>query len=170
MPLTPTFPRPASCIFPPRFYTASRSPVLPRSVVIRDTVVKNIPNAVFSVLQEDSVRVHIDHTGPALSIHGLKGRFDRHGLFVHNSTDLSTMRLVVHAADPHSGVKTLDWMLGTRKLSRDVGHGTVGVHRHGNGVRLLLNLRWLSDFEGVECSIGYARKTFGAVEYDSSHC
>ena len=82
--------------------------------------------------------MYIDHTGPALSIEGLKGRLDRQGLYVHNTTDLSTMKLLVHAADPHSGLETLNWMLGTRALSRDVGHGSVGVHRLDNAVSLLL--------------------------------
>ncbi|KAK7493739.1 hypothetical protein BaRGS_00015068, partial [Batillaria attramentaria] len=82
--------------------------------------------------REDSVRVSIDHTGPSVSIEGLRGRFGRDGLYVHNTTDLSSMLLLVHAADPHSGIKTLEWTLGTRDLSVDVGRGAIGVNRYGN--------------------------------------
>ncbi|KAK7483107.1 hypothetical protein BaRGS_00025675, partial [Batillaria attramentaria] len=81
---------------------------------------------------EDRVRVSIDHTGPSLSIEGLRGRFGQDGLYVHNTTDLSSMLLLVHAADPHSGIKTLEWTLGTRDLSDDVGSGAVGVQRLDN--------------------------------------
>nr|KAG5704406.1 hypothetical protein BaRGS_031112 [Batillaria attramentaria] len=81
---------------------------------------------------EDSVRVSIDHTGPSVSIEGLRGRFGRDGLYVHNTTDLSSMLLLVHAADPHSGIKTLEWTLGTRDLSVDVGRGAIGTACNGN--------------------------------------
>ena len=39
--------------------------------------------------------VHVDHTGPEVSVLGLRGRLGRHGLYVHNSTDLSAMTLAV---------------------------------------------------------------------------
>ncbi|KAK7493734.1 hypothetical protein BaRGS_00015063 [Batillaria attramentaria] len=78
---------------------------------------------------EDSVQVSIDHTGPSVSIEGLRGRFGRDGLYVHNTTDLSSMLLLVRAADPHSGIKTLEWTLGTRDLSHDLGSGAIGVNR-----------------------------------------
>ncbi|KAK7496758.1 hypothetical protein BaRGS_00011967, partial [Batillaria attramentaria] len=79
--------------------------------------------------KEDTVRVSIDHTGPSVSIEGLRGRFGRDGLYVHNATDLSSMKLLVHASDPHSGIKTLMWKLGTSDLSQDVGSEAVGVQR-----------------------------------------
>nr|KAG5696653.1 hypothetical protein BaRGS_023062 [Batillaria attramentaria] len=87
--------------------------------------------------EEDRVRVSIDHTGPSLSIEGLRGRFGQDGLYVHNTTDLSSMLLLVHTADPHSGIKTLEWTLGTRDLSDDVGSGAVGVQRLDNTRYLL---------------------------------
>ncbi|KAK7496757.1 hypothetical protein BaRGS_00011966, partial [Batillaria attramentaria] len=78
--------------------------------------------------KEDKVRVSIDHTGPSVSIEGLRGRFGREGLYVHNP-DLSSMLLLVHASDPHGGIKILMWQLGTRDLADDVGSGAVDVHR-----------------------------------------
>ncbi|KAK7460765.1 hypothetical protein BaRGS_00038812, partial [Batillaria attramentaria] len=77
----------------------------------------------------ESVIVSIDHTGPDVSMEGLRGTFGRDGLYVHNNTDLSTMVLVVHASDPHSGVKTLTWIIGTKDGSDDVGRGAAAVQR-----------------------------------------
>ena len=90
----------------------------------------------YRCLQEDSVRVSIDHSGPEVTVEGLRGRWDRDGLYVHNSTDLSTMRLVLSAADPHSGLTTLHWALSTHPLAADVGEGAVGVQRLDNGVTM----------------------------------
>jgi hypothetical protein len=78
--------------------------------------------------------VSIDHTGPVLSLEGLRGRWDTDGLYVHNSTDLSKLRLVLTAEDPHSGLATLRWTLGTRTLAKDVGEGAVAVQRMVNVV------------------------------------
>jgi hypothetical protein len=83
------------------------------------------------------VRVHVDHTGPEVWVEGLRGRWDTDGLYVHNSTDLSTMRLVLTAQDTHSGLATLQWKLGTRPLANDVGEGAVSVERLQNSVRAL---------------------------------
>ncbi|KAK7493722.1 hypothetical protein BaRGS_00015051, partial [Batillaria attramentaria] len=82
--------------------------------------------------KEDEAEVSIDHTGPSVSIEGLRGRFGRDGLYVHNTTDLSSMLLLIHVTDPHSGIKTLEWTLGTRDLAGDVGRGTIGVQRLKN--------------------------------------
>ncbi|XP_070207962.1 uncharacterized protein [Littorina saxatilis] len=82
--------------------------------------------------QEDSVRVSIDHTGPYVSVLGLQGRWGRNQLYVHNNTDLSTMTLMVHALDPHSGLLTVHWKLGTSNLADDVGKGAVAVQRLDN--------------------------------------
>ncbi|KAK7496778.1 hypothetical protein BaRGS_00011987, partial [Batillaria attramentaria] len=81
---------------------------------------------------EDNVTVSIDHTAPSLSVVGLRGRFGLDGLYVHNATGLLSMQLLVHAADPHSGIKTLEWKLGTRDLSDDLGRRAVGVQRMKN--------------------------------------
>ncbi|KAK7092487.1 uncharacterized protein [Littorina saxatilis] len=76
-----------------------------------------------------STTVHIDHTGPKVTVHGLQGRLGKHGLYVHNSTDLSAITLSVHASDPHSGLERLDLIVGTTYLSEDVAHKTKGVQR-----------------------------------------
>ena len=69
---------------------------------------------------------------------GLRGRWNRDGLYVHNSTDLSTMRLVLSAADPHSGLTTLRWALSTGQPTGHVGDGAAGVQRLDNGVSMTL--------------------------------
>ena len=78
--------------------------------------------------------MYIDHSGPELDVWGLRGRWDTDGLYVHNSTDLSTMRLMVSARDDHSGLYTFKWKLGSRPLSGDVGQDTVAIQRHVNMV------------------------------------
>ena len=84
--------------------------------------------------QVASTVFHIDHTGPEVSVLGLQGRLGRHGLYVHNSTDLSAMTLAVRVSDEHSGVHTIDVSVGTRYLSDDVAHRSVGVQRLDNVV------------------------------------
>ena len=88
-------------------------------------------------LQVDSTVVHVDHTGPQVSVLGLQGRLGRHGLYVHNSTDLSAMRLAVNVSDEHSGIYTIWVSVGTRYLSDDVAHSAVGVQRLDNVVSWL---------------------------------
>ena len=67
-------------------------------------------------------------------IFGLKGRLDRDVVYVHCNTDLSRMQLLAQTADPHSGLLTLQWTLGTHNLSNDLGSGAVGVQRLPNVV------------------------------------
>lgn len=83
--------------------------------------------------------VHVDHTGPEVSVLGLRGRLGRHGLYVHNSTDLSAMTLAVRVSDEHSGVHTIGVSVGTSYLSDDVAHGSVGVQRLDNVVSPWIN-------------------------------
>ena len=78
----------------------------------------------------------IDHSGPEVPIAGLKGRLDRNVVLVHNSTDLSRMQLLVQALDPHSGLLTMQWVLGTHNMSSDLGGGAVGVQRLPNVVSM----------------------------------
>ena len=70
--------------------------------------------------------VHVDHTGPQVSVLGLQ---DRHGLYVYNATDLSTVTLAVNVSDEHSGIYTIELALGTAYLSDDVAHRSVRVQR-----------------------------------------
>ena len=90
------------------------------------------------VYQEDSVRVSIDYSGPEIDVQGLRGRWNTEGLYIHNTTDLSTMVLVLTAADPHSGLSALQWTLSTHPLAEDVGRGAVGVQRLDNTVIIWL--------------------------------
>lgn len=78
----------------------------------------------------------IDHSVPEVPIAGLKGRLDRDVVLVHNNTDLSRMQLLVQASDPHSGLLTMQWVLGTHNLSSDLGDGAVGVQRLPNVVSM----------------------------------
>jgi hypothetical protein len=80
--------------------------------------------------------VYIDHTPPELSIVGMRGRWNTDGLNVHNSTDLSTMRLVLTSLDTHSALNTLRWTLGTDPHGSDIGQGAISVQRMNNVVSL----------------------------------
>ena len=73
-----------------------------------------------------SAVVHVDHTGPHVSVLRLQ---DRHGLYVYNATDLSTVMLAVNVSDEHSGIYTIEVALGTTYLSDDVAHRSVRVQR-----------------------------------------
>ena len=82
----------------------------------------------------DDVRVHVDHTAPVARELGLRGRWGRTGLYVHDSTDMSSMELVLEGSDPHSGLSSILWALGTQPFGDDVGRGAAGVQRLDNVV------------------------------------
>ena len=82
----------------------------------------------------DDVRVHVDHTAPVVRELGLRGRWGRTGLYVHDSTDLSTMELVLEGSDPHSGLLSILWSLGTQPFGDDLGRRAAGVQRLDNVV------------------------------------
>ena len=91
-------------------------------------------SCLFLFLQAASTLVHVDHTGPDVSVLGLQGRLGRGGLYVHSSTDLAAIRLAAHVSDAHSGIRTLEVSMGTRSLADDVAHRAAGVHRLDNVV------------------------------------
>ena len=83
---------------------------------------------------QDSVTVTVDSTGPELRDRGLRGRWGRDGLHVHNFTDLSLMKLVLEVSDPHSGMTALSWALGTMSGADDLGSRSLHVQRVSEGV------------------------------------
>ena len=82
----------------------------------------------------DNVTVKIDSTPPDLQEMGLRGRWGRTGLYVHNFTDLSRMVLVIEASDSHSGLASLSWSVGTQNSSSDLGLQAFAVQRLGSAV------------------------------------
>ncbi|XP_067670393.1 uncharacterized protein [Haliotis asinina] len=74
---------------------------------------------------EESVRVYIDSTVPDISNMWLVKDGGNKQVYVHDSLDLSTMMLQFDVIDPHSGVKTIEWYLGTADSSEDLGHGVL---------------------------------------------
>ncbi|XP_046569939.1 uncharacterized protein LOC124278266 [Haliotis rubra] len=74
---------------------------------------------------EESVRVYIDSTVPDISNMWLVKDDGNKQVYVHDSLDLSTMMLQFDVIDPHSGVKTIEWYLGTADSSEDLGHGVL---------------------------------------------
>ena len=70
----------------------------------------------------ESTTVHIDSTVPEINNLWLV-RNTSNELYVHHSGDLSQMVLQFEAMDPHSGIYSVEWFLGTRLDSSDVGHG-----------------------------------------------
>ena len=81
----------------------------------------------------------VDSSPPVLKLWGLE-----HGgvrmLYVHRVEDLSQMSITLDAIDPHSGIKTVKWFLGTSIDSADVGRLTEPVNRYAKGVRFSDNI------------------------------
>lgn len=44
------------------------------------------------------------------------------------------MMLEVEVLDPHSGIKTIEWTLGTSDRSANIGHQAISVQNVENGV------------------------------------
>ena len=74
----------------------------------------------------ENVTVHFDRTVPDI-INMWIVRDKNKELYVHNSDDLSQMVLQFEAMDPHSGIYSVEWFLGTRLNTSDVGHGAVPI-------------------------------------------
>ena len=70
----------------------------------------------------ENVTVHIDRTVPDISNMWLV-RNNNKELYVHHSVDLSHMVLQFEAMDPHSGIYSMEWFLGTQVNTSDVGYG-----------------------------------------------
>ncbi|XP_041349352.1 uncharacterized protein LOC121368680 [Gigantopelta aegis] len=75
---------------------------------------------------QENVTVHIDHTVPDINNMWLVRNKNRE-LYVHNSRDLSDMVLEFDASDPHSGIYSVEWFLGTQLNTSDIGKGYLPV-------------------------------------------
>ncbi|XP_061196785.1 uncharacterized protein LOC133205060 [Saccostrea echinata] len=75
----------------------------------------------------DSVFVLIDTSVPDIENIWLRRNF--HGdVYVHNSKELSKMKLKFDAFDLESGLKTIHWYLGSNSGASDLGNGSFGVN------------------------------------------
>ncbi|XP_046356144.2 uncharacterized protein LOC124135035 isoform X2 [Haliotis rufescens] len=77
---------------------------------------------------EESVRVHIDSTVPDISNMWLVKDGNKQ-VYVHDSLDLSTMVFHFDVIDPDSGVEFVEWYLGIKDSSEDLGHGVLPVQK-----------------------------------------
>ena len=82
----------------------------------------------------ENVTVHIDRTVPDISNMWLV-RNKNKKLFVHHSVDLSHMVLQFEAMDPHSGIFSMEWFLGTQVNTSDVGKGALPAVNVSTSVR-----------------------------------
>jgi len=81
--------------------------------------------------------VNIDSSAAEINDLGLNK--DGHNLlYVHNTTDLSQMKVEFNAEDHHSGLFSIVWLLGTFPNGRDIGFGSIGVHEIPKDVRILI--------------------------------
>ncbi|XP_041349360.1 LOW QUALITY PROTEIN: uncharacterized protein LOC121368688 [Gigantopelta aegis] len=89
---------------------------------------------VFKITAEDvmenrlceNVTVHIDRTVPYINNMWLVRGANKE-LYVHHSTDLSHMVLELEATDPHSGILSMEWFLGTQYNTSDLGHEALSI-------------------------------------------
>ena len=74
----------------------------------------------------EEITVNIDASTPHITDMGLVK--DGHtSLFVHDQTDLSKMDLHFKAYDPHSGIKTVEWIFAVSNNTEIVDTGAIGV-------------------------------------------
>ncbi|XP_062573120.1 uncharacterized protein LOC134235054 [Saccostrea cucullata] len=76
---------------------------------------------------KETITVHIDASVPDIIDISLEKDNVRQ-LFVHNSSDLSRMNITFEAFDIHSGIHSIEWMLGTTNDNGDLGKGAIAVH------------------------------------------
>ncbi|XP_071093296.1 uncharacterized protein [Haliotis cracherodii] len=76
----------------------------------------------------ESVHVNIDSTGPDISNMWLVKDGNKQ-VYVHDNPDLSAMVLQFDVMDPHSGVTSVEWYLGTKDSSDDLGQGVLPVEK-----------------------------------------
>ncbi|XP_062567668.1 LOW QUALITY PROTEIN: uncharacterized protein LOC134229901 [Saccostrea cucullata] len=75
----------------------------------------------------DSVLILIDTSVP--DIENIWLRRNSHGdVYVHNSKELSKMKLKFEAFDSESGIKSIQWYLGSNDGASDLGNGSFGVN------------------------------------------
>ena len=83
----------------------------------------------------ENVTVHIDSTVPDISNMWLV-RNKTKELYVHHSVDMSHMVLQFEAMDPHSGIYSVQWFLGTQVNASDIGMGALPVVKLPQNVSL----------------------------------
>lgn len=84
----------------------------------------------------ENITFHVDASVPYIEDIWLEKDGVRQ-LFVHNSKDLSKMVLEFKAYDPHSGLYSLEYFLGTSIGGNELAYKAVGVQVLGNKVRIL---------------------------------
>ncbi|XP_061173566.1 uncharacterized protein LOC133182735, partial [Saccostrea echinata] len=87
-----------------------------------------IPRDVMNNTVRETIAVHIDASVPDIVEMYLIKDGMRH-LFVHNSSDLSRMTISFKALDEHSGLYSIEWMLGTSPDGGELGRGSMAVNR-----------------------------------------
>jgi hypothetical protein len=99
-----------------------------------DTVIVDIAATdIMGNSNNDSAKVYIDTSVPEITNMGLT-RQGFKGLFVHNSIELSKMKMVLNIQDFHSGIRSIEWYFGTTLGSLNIGNGSLAVNRLANGV------------------------------------
>ncbi|XP_061177742.1 uncharacterized protein LOC133186525 [Saccostrea echinata] len=86
-----------------------------------------IPVDVIQNSLKETITIHIDASVPDIMDISLEKDSVRK-LFVHNSSDLSGMNITFEAFDIHSGIHSIEWMLGTTNDNGDLGKGAISVH------------------------------------------
>ncbi|XP_062620625.1 uncharacterized protein LOC134282208, partial [Saccostrea cucullata] len=108
----------------------------------------------------ETIAVHIDTSVPDIVEMYLIKDGVRH-LFVHNSTDLSRMKISFRALDEHSGLNSIEWMLGTSPDGGELGRGSIAVNRLEPGVTC-------NHTENCYCpKVGVCEKALYSVKFNS---
>ncbi|XP_036362221.1 uncharacterized protein LOC115216576 [Octopus sinensis] len=80
-----------------------------------------------------NITIYIDRSAPSIEEFSLT-KDGHQRLYMHNSSDLSSMVVKIDAIDQHSGLKQVQWILGTKDGSNDIGAGSLPVVKLGDYV------------------------------------
>lgn len=79
----------------------------------------------------ESLVIHVDTSPPVIENAWLV-RDGHHQLYVHSTTDLSSMELQLDTFDPHSGLHSILWEFREKDGNNLLGSGYIGVQRLAN--------------------------------------
>nr|KAG5689778.1 hypothetical protein BaRGS_011579 [Batillaria attramentaria] len=112
--------------------------------------------------QEDLVQVGIDHTAPHVSMQASRSN-DGHKLFVRDLADLSTLDLLVHAEDPHSGIQSVEVTVSSVPSSSDLPLTIVKGRQDVGHLVNATNSAGLWSTEGLDIFIDETPPSVGVV-------
>ncbi|GAB1603526.1 uncharacterized protein LOC115216576 [Argonauta hians] len=114
-----------------------------------------------------NITVFIDQSAPAIEEFSLTKDGNRR-LYMHNSSDLSSMVVHIDTIDEHSGLKRVQWILGTQDGSSDIGNGSLPVVKLANNMSCTLGTPCYCPYHGP-CQMKNFTLTLNALIAANTH-